>query len=116
MRQAVVRDERGDVRQLRLLRAQKFLARGNVEEQIAYRYRSARAAGDLVAVQDLAARDLDAGSGLLVERSRFEQQARDRSDRRQRLAAKSQRADRQQILDVVQFAGRVPFEGQQSVV
>ncbi len=37
MRQAVMRYQRRDVRQFRLLRAQKLLARRNVEEQIAHR-------------------------------------------------------------------------------
>ena len=49
-------------------------------------------------------------------RARLEQQARDRSDGRQRLAAKAQRGDREQILHVAQFAGGVALEGQQRVV
>ena len=104
------------MRQFRLLRAQELLSRGNIEEQIAHGNCGPGAPRDLIAVQDLAPGDLDARSGLLVERPRFEQQARNRGDGRQRLAAKSQRADRQEILHVVQFAGRMPFKCQQSVV
>src|SRR5580704_5245209 len=101
MRQTIVRYERRDMRQFRLLRPQELLARRNVEEQIANGYRGAAAARDLIAVQYLAAGDLDARSGLFVGGSRLEQQARNGGDGRQRLTAKSKGPDRQQILNVV---------------
>ena len=116
MRQAVVRHERRDVRQFGLFRAQEFLARRHIEEQIAHGDGGAAAARDFVAAQNFAARDFDARAGLLVGRTRFEQQARDRGDGGQRLAAKAQRGDREQIFHVVQLAGGVALEGQQGVV
>ena len=116
MRQAVVRHQRGDVRQLGLLGAQKFLARGDVVEEIADRDAGAAAERRLLAAQHLAAGDLDARAGGLLLRARFEQQPRDRRDRRQRLAAKAERRDGEQVLHVAQLAGGVAFEGEQRVV
>ena len=116
MRQAVVRHQRRDVRQFGLLRAQKFLARRHVEEQIANRDRRAAAQRRFLAAQHLAAGDFDARAGGLLRGARLEQQPRDRRDGRQRLAAKSQRGDREQVLDVAQLAGGVALEGQHRVV
>ena len=116
MRQAVVRHQRGDVRQFGLLGAQEFAARRDVVEQIAHRDHGAAAQRRLLAAQHLAAGDFDARAGRLLHGSRLQQQARDRGDGRQRLAAKTQRGDGEQVLDVAQFAGGVAFEGQQRVV
>ena len=88
MRQAVVRHQRGDVRQFGLLGAQKLAARRNIEEQIADRDDGAAGQRRFVAAQHLAARDLDRGAGGLFGRPRLQQQPRDRRDRRQRFAAK----------------------------
>ena len=88
MRQAVVRHKRRDMRQFRLLRPQELLARRNVEEQVAHRNDGASAQRDFVATQHLAAGDFDARAGGLLRRTRFEQQAGNRRDGRQRLAAK----------------------------
>ncbi len=71
MREAVVRDERGDMREFGLFGAQEFLARRDVEEEIADGDGGAGGAGDLVAGEDFAARDFDARAGLLVVRARF---------------------------------------------
>ena len=116
MRQAVVRHQRRDVRQFGLLGAQEFAARRNVVEQIAHRDHRAAAQRRFLAAQHLAAGDFDARAGRLLHRSRLQQQARDRGDGRQRLPAKTQRGDREQILDVAQLAGGVAFEGQQRIV
>ena len=77
MRQAVVRDQRGDVRQLGLLGAQEFLARRDVEEQIAHRDGGAAAARDLLAAQHFAARDFDARAGLLPPASAVSSSSRE---------------------------------------
>ena len=74
------------------------------------------AARMLVAAQHLAARNLDRGAGVLLARAGLEQQPRDGSDGGQRLAAKSERGDREQIFYVAQLAGGVALEGQQRVV
>ncbi len=116
MRQAVVRDQRGDVRQFGLLGAQEFPARGHVEEEIAHGDGGAAAERRFLAAQHLAAGDFDARAGGLLRRPRLEQQARDGGDGRQRLAAKPERGDGEQILDVAQLAGGVALEGQQGVV
>ena len=64
----------------------------------------------------LAAGDFDARAGGLLGGARFEQQPRHGRDGRQRLAAKAERRDGEQVLDVAQFAGGVALEGQQRVV
>ena len=63
MRQAVMRDQRGDVGHFGLLRPQEFLARGNVKKQIAHRNDGAGGQRRLVAAQQLSARDFNRGSG-----------------------------------------------------
>ena len=71
MRQAVVRHQGGDVRKFSLFRAQKLLARGNVEEEIANRNRGSRRPGDLIAAQHFPAGNLDARACDLIRRSCF---------------------------------------------
>ena len=75
-----------------------------------------RAERDLIAMQHFAAGDLHAGAGGLFIRAGFEQQPRHRGDGRQRLAAKAQRGDGEQVFHVPQLAGGVPLEGQQRIV
>ena len=116
MRQAVVRHQRGDVRQLGLVGPQKLLARRDVVEQIANRDGGSRRPRELIAAQHLAARDFDRRAGRLFGRARFEQQPRHRSDGGQRFAAKPERRDGKQVFDVAQLAGGVALEGQQRVV
>ena len=116
MGQAVVGHQGGDVRQLGLLRAQEFLARRHVVEQVAHRNRGAAAQRRFLTAQHLAAGDFDRRTGGFFFRAGFEQQARNRRDGRQRLAAKTQGRDRQQILDVAQLAGGVAFKRQQGIV
>ncbi len=48
--------------------------------------------------------------------ARFEQQPRDRGNRRERFSAKAERRDGKQIVGGAQFAGGVALEGQQRVV
>ncbi len=116
MRQAVVRDQRGDVRDFGLLGAQEFLARRNVVEQVAHGDDGAAGERGVFAAQDLAAREFDCGADGFFARARFEQQPRYRRDGRQRFAAESQRGDGEQIFHVGKFAGGVALEGQQRVV
>ena len=104
------------MRQFGLLGAQEFPARRDVVEQVAHRDHGAAAQRRLLAAQHLAAGDFDARAGGFLHRSRLQQQARDRSDGGQRLPAKTQRGDGEQVLDVAQLAGGVAFEGQQRVV
>ena len=53
---------------------------------------------------------------LFLRRASFQHQSRNRRDRRQRFAAKSQRRNAQQIIRRAQLASRVPLECQQRVV
>ncbi len=62
------------------------------------------------------AREFHARALLFFRRARFQHQPRNRRNRRQRLAAKSQRRDRQQIVRRAQLRRRVPLERQQRVV
>jgi len=116
MGQAVMRDQRGDVRQFGGLGAQEFAARGDVIKKIAHGHHGAAAQRGLFAAQHLAAGDFDARAGGLFGRAGFQQQPRDRGDGRQRFAAESEGRDGEQIFDVAQFAGGVALEGQQRVV
>ena len=72
MGQAVVRDQARDVRQLSLIRAQKLLAGGHIEEQIANRNHRAGGRCELFALQELAAGELDEGAGGFADRAGFE--------------------------------------------
>ena len=66
--------------------------------------------------EQLAAREFHARSLLFFRRARFQHQPRNRRNRRQRLAAKSQRRDRKQIVRRAQLRRCVPLERQQRIV
>ena len=116
MRQAVMRGQRGDVGQLGLVRAQEFLARRHVEKQVAHGDGRSRRESRLVAAQHFTPGDLDPRAGRFLGGAGFEQQPRHRGDGRKRLAAKPQRGDGEQVLDVAQLAGGMALEGQHGVV
>ena len=116
MRQAVVRRERSDVRQLGLIGPQKLLARRDVVEQIPYRDGSPCRPRKLIAADHLAASNFNRGAGTLFGRARLKHEARHRRDGRQRFAAESKRGDRKQIFDVAELAGSVTLESQQGIV
>jgi len=114
--QAVVSHQRRDVGQLGRLRAQEFPAGGHVIEEVSHGDHRAAAERGFFAAQHLAAGDLDARAGGLLGGAGFEQQARDRRDRWQRLAAEPERGYREQVLHIAQLAGGMALEGQQRVV
>jgi len=116
VRQAVMRDERGDMRQFGGLGAQEFAAGGDVVEKIADGDDGPAAERGLFAAQHLSAGDFDARAGGLFGGAGFEQEARDGSDGRERFAAEAKRGDGEQVLHVAQFAGSVAFEGEESIV
>ena len=72
MREAVMRDERGDVRDFGLFRTQEFLAGRDIEEEIADGDRGAFGERGFVAAQQLAAGDFDCGAGLFAAGLGFE--------------------------------------------
>ena len=116
MRQRVVRDKRRDVAQLGRFRFQEFPPRGHAVENIRDADRRPRRNARRLHADQLAARELDARSLLFFRRARFEKQPRNRGDRRQRLAAKSERRDRKQVVRGAQLRRRVALERQQRVV
>jgi hypothetical protein len=107
---AVVGDERPDMGQFRWVGAQKLLSGWYVEEQIANRDRSANCASEFVASQQLAAGDFDSRTGLFIDRMCLEQQAADRGDGWESLAAKAKSRDCEQVLHVDELAGGVALK------
>jgi len=75
MGQAIVRHQRGHVRQFGLLRAQKLFSRRDVEKQVAHRDGGAGRQCVLFAAQHLSARHFNARAGCLFRRARFQQKA-----------------------------------------
>ncbi len=116
MGQRIVCDQRRDVRQLGGLGAEKFAPGRSVEEQVRDGQRGSSGQGRVVDVKDLAARDLHSGSCGFVSGCRLQSHARNRSNRGQRLAAKSQGRDGEQIVGCAQFRGGVPLKRQQRIV
>src|SRR5690242_5022451 len=74
VREAVMRDERSDVRQFSLLRSEELFPRGHVEKQIPHGDRRPAAALNFIAAQNFSTRDFDSRAGLLVRRSSLEQE------------------------------------------
>ena len=116
MRQGVMRDQRSDVPELGGFRFQELPPRGNAIEKVGDADgRAHRQPGGLHADQ-LAAGKFDAGAVFFLRGARFEQQARHRGDRRQRLAAEAQRRNREQIVGGAQLGRGVALECQKRVV
>ena len=111
-----MRDQRRDVRKLGGLRFQEFLPRWRIEKQVADGDRGSRRQPGFFDFEDLAAIDFDYGSRVLVRRAGLQVQAGDRSNRRQRLAAKSQSGHAEQVFGILDFGSSVTLEGQQGVV
>ena len=116
MGQRVVRHQRRDVPQLGLLRLQKLAPRRRVVEKVAHRDGRSHRQPRVLHANDLSARNLHRRSRVVLRRARLQRQPRDAGNRRQRLAAKAQCADRQQVVGAVQLRRGVPLEGQQRVV
>ena len=66
--------------------------------------------------EDLATGDLDDRPGSVFRGVRLQAQAADRSDRGQRLSAKAQGGDVQQVVGIADLRGGVALEGQHGVV
>ena len=107
-----------NVRALRLLAAQKFSARGQIVKQLPHLHRRARRTARGLHLENFSAvnhnlRAVRRGRVAFERRQREPAHAR---DARQRLAAKTHRRDRLQILRALQLARRVPFETEQRVI
>ena len=122
MGQRIVRHQRCHVGELGALCLEKFFPRRNIEEQIAYRDRGSRRQPSFFHPQHLATRQLNTRAALSVWHSRprlcicLQHHARHRRDRGQRLAAKAQRSDVQQIVGIFDLGSGVALEGQQRVI
>ena len=122
MGQCVVRHQGCNVCQLGLLGFQKLAARRGVEKQVADSNRRADWHTSRVRTQHGSADDLDqrscllGGCATLAGSARLERQPRHRRDRGQRLAAKAERRNRQQIVRTAQLRGGMAFKRQQRVV
>ena len=79
---------------------QKFLARRRIEEEIADGDRSSQRQTRLFHTDDFAAVDFDDRPGRFFFGAGFQMQAGNRSDRGQRLAAKSERRNAEQVVGV----------------
>ena len=116
MGQRVMRDQRGNMRQFGRFGAQKFAPRRSVEEQIGDGDRCSARQGRVFDAQNFSAGDLNARARGLCAGRGVEGDSCDGRDRRQSLAAKSERGDRKQIVGSTQLRSGVAFKGQQSVV
>ncbi len=116
MRQTVMRHQRGNMRQFRLFRSEKFLSGRHIKEEVAYRNGSPAAPRNFITGEDLAARNLHTCSRLFIRRARFEQQPGNGRNRRQRLSPKSQRGDCQKIFDVMELARGMTLKRKQRIV
>ncbi len=116
MRQRIVRHQRGDVRQLRRLGLEKFLARGHIEEQVADRDGRAHRRTHVLDFRHLAAMNLNSCANGILFRAGVELNARNRCDGRQRFAAEAERGNVQQVVRGTQLAGGMPLKGQHGVV
>ena len=108
--------KRRDMRQLRLLRLQKFLARGSIEEKIAHLQRRARRNAAIGNPQNLATRNFHFCADGFFRRASGQMHPRHRCNRRKRLAAKSQRRQLQQIVAGMNLRGRMTLKGQQRII
>ena len=116
MREGVVRDQRSDVAEFRGFRFQKIAPRRHAVKKIGDADRRPRGQSLRIHANQFAARKFDARSLRFFGGASLQQQPRNRSNRRQRLAAKPQRGDREQIIRGTQFGRRVPLKRQQRIV
>ena len=116
MRQRVVRDERSDVPQLGRFGFQEFSPRRYRIKNIRYADRGPHRHPGRLHADQLAPGEFDAHPFGLFGVACFQHQPRNRSNRGQRLPAKSQGGYRKQIIGRAELRSRVPLEGQQRVI
>ncbi|MCW0466650.1 hypothetical protein NB705_003723 [Xanthomonas sacchari] len=101
-----------DVAQFGAFGAQELAPRRHVVEQLADLDQGARRQCARLHLADLAAFDLQRCAVFVSGSARGQGEAADRGDRRQRFAAKPERAHRFQVVQRGDLAGRVPRDGQ----
>ena len=105
-----------EVRRLGRLGAEKFPARGQVEEKRADFDLRAGGEADFVDVASLPPSMIEFGAGQRVGLARAQTEARDGGDARDGLAAKAVGGDAVEIVAVAELAGGVAFEAEERVV
>ena len=111
-----MRHQRRNMLQLRRLTLQEFAPGRCVEEQVLHCNRRSRREPRLFHPQHLPARNLYERSSFFIFRTRLERHPSYARDARQRLPAKPQRRNRQQIVRGPQLRRRMPLERQQRIV
>lgn len=116
MGEGVMRHQRGDVGEFGLIGTKEFLARGDVEEEIANGDDGSVGEGGFVAADHLAAMDFDACPGGFFGRVGFQRQAGDAGDGREGFAAETERRDGEEVFDAGELRGGMAFKGEHGVV
>ena len=116
MGQRIVRNQCGDMAKLRLFAAQKLAPRGRIEEEVAHSDGRAGRQPRIFDAQQASAGDLHGSADFIFPGARFKAHASDGRNRRQRLSAKAQGRNGQQIIRRPQLRSRVPLKGEQSIV
>ena len=117
MCERVVRDQRGDVRELGRFGAEEFAACRRVEEEIGDGDGGSARQGGVFDVDEFCRRRFRCECrGRSSPVARFERDACDGSDGRQRFAAKAEGGNREQFVGGAQLRGCVTLEGEERIV
>ena len=116
MGEGVVGDKSGDVREFGLLRLEELAAGGGVEEEVADGEGGTGRQAGVFDAEDVAAGDLDEGTGSVFRGAGFEGEAGDAGDGGQGLSTEAEGGDGEQIVGGAELAGGVALEGEQGVV
>ncbi len=114
--QGLLGDHVGDMPHLGLLAAHEFSPRRRIEKEVTHLDRRSLRRSDLPGFFDATALGVYLPSGLRPGGACAQPQARDRGDRRQRLAAKTERRDGEEIILIAHLAGGMALEGEKGVV
>ena len=111
-----MRDQGGDMPELCGVGLQELSARRDAVEQVRHADRCPHGQARRLHAHQLAAREFHTRALFFPCGASLEQQPRYRRDRGQRLTAKSQGSDREQVVGGTQFGRGVPLKSQQRVV
>ena len=114
--QRIMCNQRGYMGQFRVFGLEEFSPRRGVKEQVAHRERGSRGCPRVLATQQLATGNFHPRAGAFLRRAGHQLHPGDRGDRGQRLSAKAQGRDREQVVARAQLGSGVAFKGQESIV
>src|SRR5262249_59741322 len=114
--QRVVLNEIGDVKALSRIALQKLAACGEIEEEVAHFNFGASRPCDVADGDQLAAVKLYLGAFSVRGSFSSKEQTRDRCNRRQRFASKTECSDGFEIISGTKLRRRVTFESDDSIV